>query len=234
MRRIRRGLRWLFWLGLGFAALSFAAVLALRYAQPATTAFIMKARVDSWFDDYPRPYQLHRQWRDLDAIAPSMALAVVASEDQLFPVHDGFDFAQIRKALQQSERTGHPRGASTISQQVAKNIYLWSGRSYVRKGLEVWFTLLIEGLWPKHRILEMYLNIAEFGRGIYGVEAAAQIYFHKPAARLSREEAARLAAVLPNPRRMNAARPSRYVLRRQRQIESQMRALGGPAYLSGL
>jgi monofunctional glycosyltransferase len=234
MRRIRRALRWLAFLCLGFVALSFAAVLALRYTQPATTAFILKARVDSWFDDYPQPYTLHRQWRDLEHISAQMPLAVVASEDQLFPVHDGFDFAQIRKALKQGERTGHQRGASTISQQVAKNLYLWSGRSYVRKGLEVWFTLLIEGLWPKHRILEMYLNIAEFGRGIYGVEAAAQIYFHKPSARLSREEAARLAAVLPNPRRMNAARPSRYVMRRQRQIEAQMRALGGPAYLSNL
>jgi monofunctional biosynthetic peptidoglycan transglycosylase len=113
-------------------------------------------------------------------------------------------------------------------------MFLWSGRSYVRKGLEAWFTVLIEWLWPKQRILEMYLNIAEFGRGIYGAEAAAQAYFHKSAARLNRDEAARLAAVLPNPIRMSAVRPSRYVLRRQRQIEAQMRSLGGSEYLSGM
>jgi monofunctional glycosyltransferase len=231
MRRIRRAIGWL---AIGFAAaaaLSFLAVLGLRYAPPATTAFIIKARMDSWFDDFPQPWKLRREWRAIEAISPQMALAVVAAEDQLFPVHDGFDFKQIRQAIKTGERTGRPRGASTISQQVAKNLFLWSGRSYVRKALEAWFTLLIEWLWPKQRILEMYLNIAEFGRGIYGVEAAAHAYYRIPAARLNREQSARLAAVLPNPRRMNAARPSRYVLKRQREIERQMRALGGPAYL---
>jgi monofunctional biosynthetic peptidoglycan transglycosylase len=125
------------------------------------------------------------------------------------------------------------RGASTISQQVAKNLFLWNGRSWIRKGAEVWFTVLIETLWPKQRILEVYLNLAEFGPGVYGAEAAAQQVFRKPAARLTRAESARLAAVLPNPKRLRAAQPSAYVLRRQGEIERQMAALGGTAWLKG-
>jgi monofunctional biosynthetic peptidoglycan transglycosylase len=159
---------------------------------------------------------------------------VVASEDQLFPTHSGFDFKQIHKALDDAERGRRARGASTISQQVAKNLFLWNGHSWVRKGFEAWFTVLIEWLWPKQRILEMYLNIAQFGRGIYGAEAAAQNFFHKPAARLTQAEAARLAAVLPNPLQLRAERPSRYLQRRQLEIEQQMRALGGPSYLAGM
>jgi monofunctional glycosyltransferase len=214
--------------------LSVLPVLALRYVSPWTTAFIMEARVNSWFDKDPRPWKLQRQWRDLDAISPQLQLAVIASEDQRFPAHDGFDFDQIQKSLDTAERTGKTRGASTISQQVAKNLFLWGGRSWVRKGLEAWFTVLIEWLWPKQHILEMYLNIAEFGRGIYGAEAAAQIFYHKPAARLASFEAARMAAVLPSPRRLRIDAPSRYVLRRQEQIEAQMRALGGTTYLQQL
>ncbi len=139
---------------------SVLAVLALRYFTPWTTAFIVEARVASWFDDDPRPWKLQRKWRDLDAISPQLQLAVIASEDQRFPEHDGFDFEQIQKSLDAAERTGRSRGASTISQQVAKNLFLWGGRSWVRKGLEAWYTVLIEWLWPKQRILEMYLNIA--------------------------------------------------------------------------
>jgi monofunctional biosynthetic peptidoglycan transglycosylase len=214
--------------------LSVLAVFALRFTRPWTTAFIIEGRVNSWFDDDPRPWKLRRQWRGLDAISPQLQLAVIASEDQRFPAHDGFDFNQIQKSLDTAERTGRSRGASTISQQVAKNLFLWGGRSWVRKGLEAWFTVLIEWLWPKQHILEMYLNIAEFGRGIYGAEAAAQVFYHKPAARLSSSEAARMAAVLPSPRRFRIEAPSRYVLRRQGQIEAQMRALGGTAYLQQL
>ena len=214
---------------------SVLAVLALRYFTPWTTAFIVEARVASWFDDDPRPWKLQRKWRDLDAISPQLQLAVIASEDQRFPEHDGFDFEQIQKSLDAAEkRNGRSRGASTISQQVAKNLFLWGGRSWVRKGLEAWYTVLIEWLWPKQRILEMYLNVAQFGRGIYGAEAAAQAFYHKPAARLTTAEAARMAAVLPNPRRLRIDAPSQYVLRRQGQIEAQMRALGGTDYLSKL
>jgi monofunctional glycosyltransferase len=231
MHALARAARFLA-LALGSALLlSVFAVLALRFIPPWTTAFIVDARVTSWFDDDPRPWKLQREWRDLDAISPQVQLAVIAAEDQRFFEHAGFDFKQIRKALNQAGRNGRPRGASTLSQQVAKNLFLWNGRSWVRKGIEAWFTVLIELLWPKERILEVYLNIAEFGRGIYGVEAATQAFYRKPAARLSRAEAARLAAVLPNPVRMRADKPSKYVQRRQREIEAQMRALGGTAWL---
>jgi monofunctional biosynthetic peptidoglycan transglycosylase len=218
----------------GTLLLSVLTVLALRYVNPWTSAFMVEARVHAWFDDDPRPWKLQHKWRDYDQISKQLPLAVVASEDQLFPVHSGFDFKQIRKALNDAERGRRARGASTITQQVAKNLFLWNGHSWVRKGLEAWYTLLIEWLWPKQRILEVYLNIAEFGRGIYGAEAAAQAFFHKPAARLSREEAARLAAALPNPILFRVDRPSHYIQRRQREIEAQMRALGGPGYLAGL
>ena len=215
----------------GALLLSALAVFSLRFIPPWTTAFIVHARVASWTDDDPRPWKLQREWRNLDAISQQMQLAVIAAEDQRFYEHAGFDFKQIRKALDQASRNGRARGASTLSQQVAKNLFLWNGRSWVRKGIEAWFTVLIELLWPKQRILEMYLNIAEFGRGVYGAEAASQAFYRKAAARLSRAEAARLAAVLPNPIRLRADRPSKYVQRRQREIEAQMRALGGTAYL---
>lgn len=213
---------------------SFAAVLTLRHVDPPTTAFIERARVAAWFDEDPRPFNLRREWRDLSQISPQLQLAVIAAEDQRFPEHSGFDFKQIRKALDEAENGGRSRGASTISQQVAKNLFLWPGQSWVRKGIEAWLTMLIEWTWPKHRILEMHLNIAEFGRGIYGAEAAAQAYFSKSAARLNKQEAARLAAVLPNPIRYSATKPGPYVQRRQRQIEGQMTALGGAAFLEFL
>jgi monofunctional glycosyltransferase len=232
MRALRRAaLVAAFALG-GALLLSALAVFTLRFIPPWTTAFIVEARVASWFDDDPRPWKLHREWRDLDAVSQQMQLAVIAAEDQRFYEHSGFDFKQIRKALDQAGRKGRPRGASTVSQQVAKNLFLWNGRSWIRKGVEAWLTVLIEVLWPKQRILEMYLNVAEFGRGIYGAEAASQAFYHKSAARLSRGEAARLAAVLPNPNRLRADRPSKYLQRRQQEIEDQMRVLGGTAYLS--
>jgi len=231
MSRLRRAARLLALTLLGALVASVLAVVGLRFAPPLTTAFILEARVASWFDDDERPWRLRREWRDLSAISPQLQLAVIAAEDQRFAEHRGFDFRQIQKALDDAENGGRSRGASTITQQVAKNLFLWGGRSWVRKGFEAWFTLLIEWLWPKQRILEMHLNIAEFGRGIYGAEAAARAHFGKSAGRLSREEAARLAAVLPNPIRMNAGKPSQYVLRRQRQIEAQMRALGGTGWL---
>ena len=139
-----------------------------------------------------------------------------------------------RRRIDDADRGGRARGASTISQQVAKNLFLWSGRSWMRKGLEAWYTVLIEALWSKRRILEVYLNIAQFGHGVYGAEAAAQTFFGKPASRLARAEAARLAAVLPNPESRRADAPGNYVLQRQQEIEQQMAALGGTGYLSRL
>jgi monofunctional biosynthetic peptidoglycan transglycosylase len=216
---------------LGAVLLSILAVATLRFIDPWTSSVMLREHIDSWFDGDPRPFVLRQQWRDYDAISQQLALAVVASEDQRFPEHWGFDFRQIRQALDEADNGGRSRGASTITQQVAKNLFLWNGRSWVRKGAEAWFTVLIELLWPKQRILEIYLNIAEMGPGIYGAEAAARAFFGKPAVGLSRAEAARIAAVLPNPRRMSAARPGPYVLRRQAEIQRQMAALGGTAWL---
>lgn len=226
----RRLLRFAMLAVAGALLLSVLAVLALRWIHPWTSAFMVNARMASLFDDDPRPLQLRYQWRDYEYISRELALAVVASEDQRFPEHHGFDFTQIQKAMDDADRGRRVRGASTISQQVAKNLFLWKG-GWVRKGMEAWFTVLIEALWPKRRILEVYLNIAEFGRGIYGAEAAAHAFFNKPAARLTRAEAARLAAVLPNPLRLKAESPGRYVQRRQQEIEVQMAALGGTYYL---
>lgn len=228
LRRIGR------WSGIAVAAfvtLSLVLVVSMRWVHPPTSAFMLRAAVGAIGDD---TWHLRYEWRDLEAISPQAAVAVIASEDQQFPFHYGFDFKSIREAVRHNERSRRIRGASTISQQVAKNLFLWSGRSYVRKGLEAWFTILIELTWPKERILEVYLNVAEFGRGIYGVEAASQAFWHRPAKRLTRDQAALLAAVLPNPLRFRADAPSGYVLARRDWILGQMRGLGGPAYLDAL
>ena len=215
---------------LGLVLLSAIPVLVLRWLHPLTTAFMLEARAEAGFSGQ-RGYRQDYRWVSLEQISPHAAIAVIASEDQQFPFHAGFDFDSIREAVRASEHGKRLRGASTISQQVAKNLFLWSGHSFVRKGLEAWFTVLIETLWPKERILEMYLNIAEFGDGVYGVQAAAQRFWRKPALRLTSAEAALLAAVLPNPHLMHPDRPSRYVLERQEWILGQMRGLGGAGYL---
>ena len=221
-----RLLRWLLGIALSLLLLSVALVLALRWVNPITSAFMIQARVTSWFDD-SHGLTLQHHWADLDQISPNLALAVVASEDQKFPDHWGFDVQAIEKAYRLNQHSHHIRGASTISQQVAKNLFLWSGRSYLRKGLESWFTLLEEVFLPKRRILELYLNIAQFGPGIYGAQAASQNYFHKPAARLNRAEAALMAAVLPNPVLLHVNAPSPFVERRRAWILEQMRDIGG-------
>lgn len=176
--------------------------------------------------------RLYKDWESYDNISKEAALAVVASEDQTFPTHWGFDFDEIQDAM--SEKRKRVRGASTITQQVAKNVFLWHGRSYLRKGLEAYFTLLIELIWGKERILEVYLNVAETGKMTFGVEAAAQRSYNKSAKNLSRSEAARIAAVLPNPIKFSVKNPSSYVLSRTSKISRQMRALGGQKYLAGL
>jgi monofunctional biosynthetic peptidoglycan transglycosylase len=155
----------------------------------------------------------------------------VAAEDQNFATHRGFDFKAIEKARANNAKGRKVRGASTVSQQVAKNLFLWQGRSWVRKGVEAWYTLLIELMWPKTRILEVYANIAEFGDGIYGAQAASRSYWRKDASRLSPAESARLAAVLPAPRRYSVARPGPFVQRRANWIQRQARQIGGPGYL---
>ncbi len=220
-------------LALGFVLVSALAVLTLRWVDPWTSAVMLESRIEAWRAGNAQ-YRLRQTWVDAAQMSPSCARAVVAAEDQLFAEHAGFDFEAIRKAAEHNARSRRVRGASTISQQVAKNLFLWRGRSWVRKGFEVWFTVLIETLWPKERILEVYLNIAEFGRGIYGVEAAAQAFWGKHAKRLTRVEAATLAAVLPNPRRYRADAPSPYVQRRRDWILRQMSGLEMPAATGGV
>src|SRR5579863_2576951 len=210
-------------------ALLLAIVLALRWWPPPTTAFMLEARLTALA--HGESFHIQYQWVPLEQISPHAALAVIASEDQQFPFHYGFDFNSIREAVRAHERGGRKlRGASTISQQVAKNLFLWNGHSFIRKGLEALLTLMIETTWPKERILETYLNIAQFGRGIYGVEAAARSYFHKDAAHLNSNEAALLAVVLPNPLLLRVDAPSRYVLTQRDWTLRQMANLGGPAY----
>ena len=182
-----------------------------------------------WDGDFA--YRNRYQWVPLEKISPQAALAVIASEDQRFPFHAGFDFESIRQAVRHNARGGKIRGASTLSQQVAKNLFLWKGRGWVRKAVEAGITGLIELFWPKERILEMHLNIAEFGRGTYGVQAAAQRFYKKDAARLTRRESATLAAVLPAPRQWRVDAPGPRVQRRRDAIMRQMRLLGGASFL---
>jgi monofunctional biosynthetic peptidoglycan transglycosylase len=227
MRRLVRGVLWFV---LACVVISILSVLIFRWVNPPYSAFMAECQVSAWAN-HDRAYVYRRTWVDLTRISPNLPLAVVASEDQKFPEHRGFDVEAIEKAYEMNQHSHRVRGASTISQQVAKNLYLWSGRSYFRKALEAYFTVLIESCWPKRRILEIYLNIAEFGQGTYGAEAAAQRFFHKPASRLSRGDAAVLAAILPNPEHWSAAAPSRYVIERRDWILNQMQALGGPEML---
>lgn len=226
-----RFFRWTLLAVVVFVTLTALPVLVMRWWNPFSSAFMLSSGIAHASE---KNYATRYTWVDLEKISPNAALAVIASEDQQFPFHTGFDFKSIREAVRENAHRRRPRGASTISQQVAKNLFLWSGGGYARKGLEAWFTVLIELMWPKERILEVYLNIAQFGRGVFGVEEASRAFFRKPAARLSRPEAATLAAVLPNPIRMHADRPSPYVISRREQIIAQMRALGGREYLEEL
>lgn len=171
---------------------------------------------------------LKRDYVDRSEISSNARLAVIASEDQLFPDHSGFDFKSIQKALEYNKKKpGRIRGGSTISQQVAKNVFLWQGRSWIRKGLEVYFTFMIELLWSKDRILELYLNISEMGDGVFGIEAASRRYFKKPAAKLTRQEAAMIAACLPNPKIYTVKPRSKWVNRRYPWVMQQMRYIEG-------
>src|SRR5690348_7995310 len=214
----RRILRFIAWSVMLFIVLSVGTVVALRWIDPPTSAFMIRERATT---------PIRYRWVDWAETSPHLKVAVIASEDQNFPAHSGFDLKAIDDALDERQRGRRVRGASTISQQVAKNLFLWSGRSWLRKGLEAYFTVLIETLWPKQRILEVYLNVAEFGRGVFGVGAAADVYFHKPASRLNAYDSALLAAVLPSPKRMRVDAPSNYVRSRQQWILGQMRGLGG-------
>jgi monofunctional biosynthetic peptidoglycan transglycosylase len=213
------------WTSLLFLIGSTLLVLTLRWVDPPSSAFIFAYNLGS-------DKKAVQKWVPIDAVSPWLQISVISSEDQKFPQHSGFDIESIQKAL--NEKRGRPRGASTITQQVAKNLFLWNGRSYIRKGIEVWFTFLLELFWSKERILEVYLNVAEFGPGIYGAEAAAQSFYRKSAIKLSPWQSGLLAAVLPNPKKMSAKTPSEYVQSRAAQIYAEVEQLGGTAFLHNL
>ncbi|CAG4994495.1 Biosynthetic peptidoglycan transglycosylase [Dyadobacter sp. CECT 9275] len=224
----------LFFIGLRlliyFLVLSFVWVVILKFVPVWVTPYMISRKMEAITND--EDSELHHDWEPYENISKEVALAVVASEDQNFPHHWGFDFGEIYDAM--TEKRKRARGASTISQQVAKNVFLWHGRSYIRKGLEVYFTILIELIWDKERILEVYLNVAEMGKMTFGVEAASLRYYKKSAKNLTRYEAARIAAVLPNPIRFSIKNPSAYVNKRTGQIVRQMRYLGGQKYIADL
>ncbi len=210
---------------------TIAAVIIFRFIPVPYTILMLQRCVEQKMDD--KKMKLEKDWVPLSQISNHLQLAVVTSEDQNFLFHHGFDFEAIQKAMKynekQKKRKKHPRvrGASTISQQCAKNTFLFPARSFIRKGLEVYFTALIEVFWSKQRIMEVYLNVIEMGDGVYGAEAAAQEYFHTHAKNLSAGQAALIAACLPNPRKFNAGRPTGYVMKRQAAILNQMNLWGG-------
>ena len=210
-------------------SLPIVLVLPFRWISPPTSAFMVRYGVAAP-DDSSRRYR----WTDWDQISAHVAVAVIAAEDQRFLDHRGFDVESIQDALADAERGGRLRGASTISQQLSKNLFLWSGRSMLRKGLEAYCTVFVEVLWPKRRILEVYLNVAEFGDGVFGIAAASDYFFDAIPASIDSDQAALLAAVLPNPKVLRVDQPSAYVRQRQSWIRRQMTQVGGPGLLEAL
>ena len=217
--------RILFRFVIAFFIISIATVVFFRWLPIPVTPFMLTQCVSQTFDS-KRKVKLQKKWTSLEQISPYLQLAVICSEDQNFIDHFGFDFDAIEKAMEHNKSHKQKRGASTISQQTAKNVFLYDGRNWIRKGLEVYFTFLIEVCWSKQRIMEVYLNVIEFGDGIYGAEAAAQQFFKIPSEKLSASQAAMLAAILPAPRRFSATNPSFYILKRQQWILSQMKNNG--------
>jgi monofunctional biosynthetic peptidoglycan transglycosylase len=207
-----------------FFAASIFGVILYRFVNPPFTwlmvqrGFERKAAGKDW--------KIDKRWRDFDDISDEMKRAAVAAEDQTFLENHGFDFNAIEKAIQKNVKSKKLIGGSTISQQTAKNVFLWPGRSLIRKGFEAYFTVLIEIFWSKQRIMEVYLNEIEMGDGIYGVEAAAQAYFHKPASKLNSQEAAAIAVIFPSPLKWSAVHPTKYLRHRQYLIKKNMRRLG--------
>ena len=221
--------RWLIRLTLGWLLLTVGPILLLRWVDPPTSAFILRDRLEARTG--PAYYPLRHRWVPYPQIATTVKRAVIAAEDQKFPYHFGFDLDSIANAFDEREQGERVRGASTITQQVAKNLFLWPGQDWLRKGVEAYLTVVIEVCWPKQRTLEIYLNVAEFGKGVFGVGAASDALLHKSPAALSAADGALLAAVLPNPRRFRVDAPSRYVLRRQAWILRQVQHQGPLALL---
>lgn len=214
-------IRTMFW----FLGLSIGLVLVYRFVPVPLTPLMVIRAWEQWTDD-ERKLQFEKDWVSWENISPNAPWAVVAAEDQNFMDHAGFDWKAMEKAWEDNKKGKTVKGASTISQQTAKNVFLWPSRTYVRKGLEAYFTVLIELVWPKERILEVYLNVVEMGNGIYGVEAASQNYYGIAAKKLNQKQSALLAAILPNPRKWNPAKPTPYIVGRQAWILLQMKNLG--------
>ena len=209
-----------------FLASSFGAVFLGKFLPIYYTPLMFVRLAEQSADD--RPIKLSHQWVPMEEISRNVPLAVMASEDNLFLQHKGFDFEQIKIAAKEAADGGRRRGASTISQQTAKNVFLWNGHSWIRKGLEVYFTVLIEVVWGKERIMEVYLNSIEMGDGIYGVEAVAQEHFLRHASQLTKRQSALIAASLPNPIKRDSSNPTRYMRKRSRQIMRLMRLIEDP------
>lgn len=216
-------------LPLAFLAITVSWVLLLKWV-PVMVTPLMISRSIEYRDD--ESFRTHKKWRSYDNISPEMAKAVIASEDNLFAGHNGFDWKEMKKAIDEHKNKGKKlRGASTISQQTAKNVFLFPSRSFIRKAFEAYFTVLIEWIWGKERILEVYLNVAEMGKGIYGAEAAAQAFFGKSASELTRYESSLITACLPNPLERHADRPSQYVTRRAGQIRTLIPKIAYPEWI---
>nr|WP_298377368.1 monofunctional biosynthetic peptidoglycan transglycosylase [uncultured Halomonas sp.] len=228
----RRLLRYTLIAIVGFVALSVLLVMIFRVVPVFGSMVMVERKVQSWISG--ESLNIRQDWASWSNLSDQAKIAVIAAEDQKFPSHHGFDLGQLRKAVSAWRSGNSLRGASTISQQTAKNLFLWTGRNWLRKGLEAWFTLLIELLWPKERILEVYLNIVEWDSGVFGLEAAARHYFGVSGANLSASQASYLAAILPNPRQWSASNPSPYIQQRSQWIRRQMRQLGGTRYLERL
>ena len=228
--RILRFLKFLFiYLPVSFVLLSLTMIFALKWIPVYYTPLMLVRTVENIDDN---SFKTHKTWRSIDNISKNMSMAVMASEDTRFLTHWGFDMVEIDKALSASKRGKKLRGASTISQQTAKNVFLFPSRSWIRKGFEAYYTLGIELIWGKERIMEVYLNVAEMGRGIYGAEAEAQELFGKPAEKLTRRESALIAAALPNPLKRRANSPTAYLSSRAYSIERMMGMIEVPEWLS--
>lgn len=221
------------WTATGCVLLLVLTIFMLRWINPPTSSFMIQRSFSAWWNEEEN-FELHNEWVNYDDISPYIKMAVITAEDQRFPDHRGFDLESIEEAISEHQQGKRLRGASTITQQVAKNLFLWPGQSFIRKGLEAGITVLIELFWPKKRILEVYLNIAEFGDGVYGVEAACQQYFGTSAANLDMARCALLATVLPSPKRMNLRNPSSYMRQRRDWILQYMFYLGNKEYLKRL
>ncbi|WP_268033582.1 monofunctional biosynthetic peptidoglycan transglycosylase [Algoriphagus sp. PAP.12] len=224
MKFVRRIFRFLLKVLLWFFALSIGLVIIYRFV-PVPITPLMVIRLVEQAADEDRKIKLKKDWVSMEEISKNAPQAVYASEDQKFLEHSGFDFEAMKKAWEGNQQGKNIKGASTITQQTVKNVFLWQGRNYLRKGLEAYFTVLVELIWSKERIMEVYLNVIEMGDGIYGIEAASQEFYKKPAANLSRAEAAMIAAVLPNPIRWSPTRPTNYNRQRQAWIMKQMNNL---------